>query len=193
MDWRNTFRTKTGFNPGVYDWGHRMWGYGGLTYHASIASLALRMVTVYSTIALLQMMAILLENKECLEFMILAKYILPIISAFRPSVRQSVHPSVQEFNNYLHWLPKLAKQNRGYSTEVNNDWASILQGDSFTGSVYILHFHWLFGINGHPNFLCHFWQVEQALFFPTLPLLALVCPFHIFYWPQIKLCWLAGF
>ena len=35
------------------------------TFHTSIASLALRMVTVYSTIALLQMMSILPETKEC--------------------------------------------------------------------------------------------------------------------------------
>jgi hypothetical protein len=34
-------------------------------FHASIASLALRIMTVFATIALLQMMVILQERREC--------------------------------------------------------------------------------------------------------------------------------
>jgi hypothetical protein len=34
-------------------------------FHASIASLALRMTTVFATIAMLQMMVILQERREC--------------------------------------------------------------------------------------------------------------------------------
>jgi hypothetical protein len=38
---------------------------GAMPFHASIASLAFRMTTVFATIALLQMMVILQEQRKC--------------------------------------------------------------------------------------------------------------------------------